>query len=70
MDEGENGPPWAPEMLMGEGGVTVKDGLDAGWAIAVHPKQPLSAARHRGAQTKPIRFLAVRRHADAPLPAS
>src|ERR1700730_4347210 len=69
MDEGENGPPWAPEMLMGEVGVTVKDGLGAGWAIAVHPKQPLSAARHRAAQTKPIWFLLVRRRADVPQPA-
>jgi hypothetical protein len=57
-------------MLMGEVGVTVKDGLGAGWAIAVHPKQSLSATRHRAAQTKPIWFLPVRRHADTPQPAS
>jgi hypothetical protein len=38
--------------------------------ITVHPKQPVSAARHRATQTKPIWFLLVRRHADAPPPAS
>jgi hypothetical protein len=66
MDGGENGPPWAPEMLMGEVGVTVKDGLGAGWATAVRPKEPLNAVRHKVTQTKPIWFLLVRRNADAP----
>jgi hypothetical protein len=28
-DEGENGPPWGPEMFTGEDGVTVKDGFGA-----------------------------------------
>jgi hypothetical protein len=44
--------------------------LERNIGITVHPKQPVSAARHRATQTKPIWFLLVRRHADAPPPAS
>jgi hypothetical protein len=39
-DEGGDGPPWDPKMLTGEDGVTVKDGLDAGSAAAVHLIRP------------------------------